>query len=291
MEANRAYARSADNLSRYACAASGYPILSADVEQALCVRWRDQQDVAAVHELVASHLRLVIKLARAYRGYGLPMEDLVGEGQLGLMRAVAKFDLDHGVRFATYAVWWIRSEMQAYILRNWSLVKLGTTTSQKKLFFNLRRTCHAMQISTVEGLKSEHAARIAVALQVSEDEVMQMDQRMSFPDLSLNVRIDADDQRDWQSQLVDDREGQEDILSATEEIGQRRALLRSALGKLSPREQHIITARHLQETPASLAELSQHHHISRERVRQIENRAIAKLEQSVQSSVAKRGDA
>jgi RNA polymerase sigma-32 factor len=265
-------------------AAGKFPLLSNDEEQALSLRWRDHHDTRAAQQLIGSHLRLVIKTARSYRGYGLPLDDLYGEGQVGLMRALCRFDPDCGVRFATYALWWIRSEIQGYILRSWSLVKLGTTASQKKLFFNLRKTRHYLQIMTQAELRPEDVTRIASILDVSEDEVVSMDQRMSSPDVSLNVLTDADEQGDWQSRLVDHSEGQESVLSTTEETARRKVLFSSAFSKLSPREQHIIAERHLREAPATLADLSQHHSISKERVRQIECRAVAKLEKFVRNS-------
>jgi RNA polymerase sigma-32 factor len=265
-------------------AASKYPLLSNDEEQALCRRWRDQHDQAAAQQLIGSHLRLVIKTAKSYLGYGLPLDDLYGEGQVGLMRALCRFDPDRGVRFATYALWWIRSEIQGYILHNWSMVKLGTTASQKKLFFNLRKLRRYLQILTQGDLLPEDVRRIADLLGVSQEDVIQMDQRMSSPDLSLNVMTDADDQSDWQSRLVDQRDGQETVLSVSEDTTKRKALLHSALRKLSAREQHIIAERHLKEAPATLADLSQQHGISKERVRQIESRAVAKLEKFVRSS-------
>jgi RNA polymerase sigma-32 factor len=260
-------------------------MLSVDVEQALCRRWRDHHDSSAAQQLVSSHLRLVVKIALGYRGYGLPSEELVGEGQVGLMRAVCRFDPDRGVRFATYAIWWVRAAVQEYILRNWSLVKMGTTASQKKLFFNLRRLRGQLQEIDDGVLKSEHVSRIANMLRVPEHEVISMNERMAGRDRSLNAPIDSDSHEEWQSWLVDDGDDQETVLAEREEIMQRKSLLPPALEKLTTRERHIVAERHLRENPTTLEDLSRHYGISRERVRQIEARAMTKLRRSVGARV------
>jgi RNA polymerase sigma-32 factor len=282
MDSNRLSAYPSENRSRYFCAVRTYPMLSTDEEQTLCHRWRDRHDISAAHQLVASHLRLVIKTARIYLGYGLPLEDLVGEGQIGLMLALCRFDPSRGVRFSTYAICWVRAQIREYILRNWSSVKFGTTNVQKKLFFNLRRTRNNLQIFGNEVLKSEDASKIASILDVTEDDVIQMDQRMAGSDLSLNAMMDENSQYDWQSRLVDGNDDQETVLARREEAARRKSLLRSALGTLTTQEQHIIAERHLNEKPMTLAGLSHKLGITKDRVRQIEQRAITKLRRSVQ---------
>jgi RNA polymerase sigma-32 factor len=287
MRQNHAGTGDSDNLPRYLFAVYSYSMLSADVEQALCLRWRDKHDTSAAHQLVGSHLRLVVKFAGAYRGYGLPMEDLMGEGHVGLMRAVCRFDPDRGVRFATYALWWIRSEIQGYVLRNWSLMRPGATSVHKKLFFNLRKTRPYLRITSDGELNSEDVSRIDHILEVPEDDVIRMDQRLFSRDISLNVPMNESDPNDWQTQLVDEQGSQETILSTTENAARQHALLRSAFGGLTPREQRIIAARHMGEAPLTLSDLSEQHGISRERVRQIEVRAIEKLKRSVRGSVSR----
>jgi RNA polymerase sigma-32 factor len=265
------------NLSRYILQTRKFPMLDAEVEQALCRRWRDDNDISAAHQLVGSHLRLVVKIAMGYRGYGLASEELIGEGQVGLMRAVSRFDPDRGVRFSTYAIWWVRAAIQEYILRNWSLVKMGTTSSQKKLFFNLRRMRGYSPEFDDGTMKPEHVSRIANMLRVPEHEVISMDHRMAARDLSLNAPIGVDGQGEWQTRLMDDNDDQETMLAEREEAAHRKSLLPAALGKLTTRERHIVVERHLREIPTTLDDLSRHHGISRERVRQIEARAMTKL--------------
>ena len=264
----------------------GFPILSADAEQALFFRWRDHHDIAAANQLIGSHLRLVAKIARAYRGYGLPLEDLIGEGHVGMMRALCRFDPDRGARFATYAVWWVRAAMQEFILHNWSMVKMGTTASQKKLFFNLRRMRSRLQAFEEGALSPEHVSEIATALQVPDHEVISMHMRMTGTDRSLDAPINAEGPSDWQSGLVDDSDNQETLLADHEESERRRSLLPPALEKLTTRERHIIVQRHLRESPPTLDDLSQFYGVSRERIRQIETRAIAKLQRSVRTALA-----
>jgi RNA polymerase sigma-32 factor len=284
MKLNQFPANSGDGLSRYVHRIRAFPILSPEAEQDLCRRWCDRYDISAADQLVGSHLRLVVKIARGYRGYGLPIEDLVGEGQVGLMRAICRFDPDRGVRFATYALWWVRAAIQAYVLHNWSLVKIGTTGAQRKLFFNLRRVRRSIQVFDDRALSSQHVTEIAEMLGVPEREVISMDQRMAGPDCSLNAPLGADGQDDWQSHLVDDEPGQETRMTDNEETTQRTALLNTALRRLSARERDIVVSRRLQESPVTLADLSQRHGVSEERVRQIELRSIDKLQRAVRAA-------
>ena len=286
MEPNPPSASTGDNLSRHIREIRKYPMLSAEAEDALCRRWSDHHDISAAHQLVGSHLRLVVKIARGYRGYGLPSEELISEGHVGLMRAVCRFDPDRGARFATYAIWWVRAAIQEYILHNWSLVKLGTTGSQKKLFFNLRRMRIQLRGFDDSVLKSEHVSIIADVLRVPERDVISMDQRMAGPDRSLNAPISVDGQGEWQNWLVDDSEDQESVLAEREEIAHRKSLLPPALRQLTARERHIVVERHLRECPTTLEDLARHYGISRERIRQIETRAMNKLQRSVRASVA-----
>ena len=283
MKLNRSPVNTCDGLSRYVHRIRAFPILTPEAEQDLCRRWCDRYDISAADHLVGSHLRLVVKIARGYRGYGLPIEDLISEGQLGLMRAICRFDPDRGVRFATYALWWVRAAIQAYVLCNWSLVKIGTTGAQRKLFFNLRRVRRSIQILDDRALNSQHVTEIAEMLGVPEHEVVSMDQRMAGPDCSLNVPLGADGQDDWQSHLVDDDPAQETRMADNEETTQRTALLNAALQRLSARERDIVVSRRLQERPVTLADLSQRHGVSEERVRQIELRSIDKLQRTVRA--------
>lgn len=280
MEAGRSV-NARDDLSRYISQVRSVPMLTPESEQELGRRWRDRHDISAAHQLVGSHLRLVVKIARGYRGYGLPPDDMIGEGQLGLMRAVCRFDPDRGIRFATYAVWWVHAAIREYVLHNWSLVKIGTTGAQKKLFFNLRRARRHLQILDHGPLPTESAGQISEMLRVPKHEVISMDRRLAGRDLSLNAPSSADSETEWQSYLVDDRDGQDSLIAEDEEAERRRSLLNAALERLTTRERHIIAERHLKETPTTLADLSQHYGISNERVRQIEIRAVAKLQRSM----------
>ena len=275
-----------DIISHYIREIRTYPMLSVDEEQELCWRWRDHHDIEAVHRLVGSHLRLVVKIARGYRGYGLPPEDLIGEGHVGLMRAVCRFDPDRGARFATYAVWWVRAAIQAYILHNWSLVKIGTTSSQRKLFFNLRRIRSELREFEDGTLKSEHVSAIATMLMVPEHDIVSMNQRMAGRDGSLNALVDADSSSEWQTRLVDDTDDQETVIGDREEAAQRKSLLHGALTKLSGRERQIVVERHLKESPATLNDLSQHYGVSCERIRQIETQAMIKLRRSLSVQIS-----
>lgn len=273
------------NLTRYLQEIRKFPMLSFEVEQALARRWRDEGDEDAAHQMVNSHLRLVAKIAMGYRGYGLPVGELISEGNVGMMQAVRRFDPDKGFRLATYAMWWIRASIQEYILHSWSLVKMGTTAAQKKLFFNLRRIKGEMQAFEDGDLTPEAVHAIAERLDVSEGEVVNMNRRMSGPDSSLNAPMRADGEDSWIDWLEDERETQEDRLSADQELFGRRQLLAGAMTSLNERERAILTARRLQEDPVTLENLSQEFGISRERVRQIEVRAFEKIQKSVKNAV------
>jgi RNA polymerase sigma-32 factor len=272
------------NLSRYLQEIRKFPVLHADEEFMLAKRWREHGDADAAHRLVTSHLRLVAKIAMGYRGYGLPLGELISEGNVGMMQAVKRFDPDRGFRLATYAMWWIKASIQEYILHSWSLVKVGTTAAQKKLFFNLRRIKGRIKAIEEGDLTPEHVKKIADELNVSEDDVVSMNRRLSAPDNSLNAPVRADGEGEWQDWLVDETENQEIRLAETEELNKRQKLLASALGALNERERHIITERRLKDEPATLEDLSQKYGISRERVRQIEVRAFEKLQRAIRTS-------
>jgi RNA polymerase sigma-32 factor len=274
-------ARSERISPRYFGEISKFPMLSLQEEMELACRWRDQQDVAAAHKLVTSHLRLVAKIAMGYRGYGLPVEDLISEGGIGMMQAVKRFDPDRGFRLATYAMWWIRAAIQDYILRSSSLVRIGTTAAQKKLFFNLRRLKGQIQAIDDGDLRPEQTASIARTLDVPEAEVISMNRRITAPDYSLNAPVRADVEDEWQDALPDETDSQEIVIARRQELGMRKALLSGALKILNKREHHIVVERWLKDKQTTLEELSHHHGISRERVRQIEVRALQKLRKSV----------
>ena len=273
------------NLSRYLQEIRKFPMLAPDEELALSKAWRDSEDMDAAHKLVTSHLRLVAKIAMGYRGYGLPVGELISEGNVGMMQAVKRFDPDRGFRLATYAMWWIRAAIQEYILHSWSLVKMGTTAAQKKLFFNLRRLKGQMQAIDDGDLKPEHVAKISRVLQVPEQDVVSMNRRLAAPDHSLNAPVRADSEGEWQDWLVDDAQSQEADLADREELSGRKALLGNALKTLNERERHILIERRLKDNPTTLEELSQQYAISRERVRQIEVRAFEKLQKSMKQQV------
>ncbi len=273
-------------LSRYLNEIRRFPMLEPQEEYMLAKSWREHADKDAAHKLVTSHLRLVAKIAMGYRGYGLPISEVVSEGNVGLMQAVKRFEPDKGFRLATYAMWWIRASIQEYILRSWSLVKMGTTASQKKLFFNLRKV--KSQISALEDgdLKPEHVATIAHRLGVSEQDVVDMNRRMSG-DASLNAPLREEGEGEWQDWLVDDSSSQEKLLVDREESDNRIGALRSALGVLNDRERRIFEARRLVDDPMTLEALSDEFDISRERVRQIEVRAFEKVQSAVKAGVAR----
>jgi RNA polymerase sigma-32 factor len=276
------------NLSRYLQEIRKFPMLSAEEELELARRWRDAQDERAAHRLVTSHLRLVAKIAMGYRGYGLPVGELISEGNVGMMQAVKRFDPDRGFRLATYAMWWIRAAIQEYILHSWSLVKMGTTAAQKKLFFNLRRLKGQMAALEEGDLQPEQVAKIAHALQVPEQDVVSMNRRLASADHSLNAPVRADSEGEWQDWLVDDQESQEEELAEREDMSNRRQLLNHALKTLNERERHILIERRLKDEPTTLEELSQQYSISRERVRQIEVRAFEKLQKAMKAQIAER---
>jgi len=273
-------------LARYLTQIRRFPMLEPQEEYMLAKRWREHEDPGAAHKLVTSHLRLVAKIAMGYRGYGLPISEVVSEGNVGLMQAVKRFEPDKGFRLATYAMWWIRASIQEYILRSWSLVKMGTTASQKKLFFNLRRA--KSQISALDDgdMRPDQVKTIARRLGVSEKDVIDMNRRMSG-DASLNSPLREASEGEWQDWLVDDAASQEHNLAEREETGNRLAALRAALGVLNPRERRIFEARRLADEPMTLEALSDEFDISRERVRQIEVRAFEKIQSAVKAGIAK----
>jgi len=273
------------NLSRYLQEIRKFPMLGPDEEYTLAKNYRDAHDLEAAHRLVTSHLRLVAKIAMGYRGYGLPMGELISEGNVGMMQAVKRFDPDRGFRLATYAMWWIRAAIQEYILHSWSLVKMGTTAAQKKLFFNLRKLKGQMQAIEEGDLSPENVRKIAEELDVSEADVISMNRRLASPDHSLNAPVRTDGEGEWQDWLVDDKDDQETELAEREEMGNRRELLVSAMKGLNERERHILTERRLRDNPVTLEDLSQQYGISRERVRQIEVRAFEKLQKSMKNAM------
>jgi RNA polymerase sigma-32 factor len=277
------------HLSWYLQEIRKFPMLSPEEELSLARRWRDQQDGDAAGQLISSHLRLVAKIARGYRGYGLPVGELISEGNVGLLQAVQRFDPDRGFRLATYAIWWIRATIQEYVLHSWSLVKMGTTAAQKKLFFNLRRLKGQMQAIDTGDLQPEQVAEIARMLDVPEQEVVSMNRRLAVPDHSLNATVHKDSESEWQDWLVDETESQEAAYAAREELTGRKALLTVAIQILNQRERDILTERRLKDDPAKLEDLSQRYGISRERVRQIEMAALEKLRKSMKAQIAAHG--
>ena len=276
------------NLARYLQEIRKFPMLAQDEEFMLAKRWQEHQDTEAAHRLVTSHLRLVAKIAMGYRGYGLPLSELISEGNVGMMQAVKRFDPDRGFRLATYAMWWIRAAIQEYILHSWSLVKMGTTAAQKKLFFNLRKLKGQLQAIEEGDLSPENVTKIATALDVPEVDVVNMNRRLAAPDHSLNAPLRADSEGEWQDWLVDDGESQETKLGDRQELGLRRDLLVKAMSHLNERERDILTHRRLREQPTTLEDLSQKYRISRERVRQIEVRAFEKLQKAIKSAALER---
>ncbi len=276
-------------LGRYLRDIRKFPMLGQDEEYMLAKRWREHGDPEAAQRLVTSHLRLVAKIAMGYRGYGLPLADLIAEGNLGMMQAVKRYDPERGFRLATYAMWWIRASIQEYILHSWSLVKLGTTAAQKKLFFNLRRIKGRIQAVEEGDLTPENVAKIANELEVSEADVIDMNRRLIGPDHSLNAPVRADsDSGEWQDWLQDDAEDQEKTLGEMEELGLRRDLLTAAMSHLTARERDILQERRLRDEPTTLEDLAQKYGVSRERVRQIEVRAFDKLQARIKAAAAER---
>jgi RNA polymerase sigma-32 factor len=276
------------SLNRYLQEIRKFPMLEPNEEFMLGKRWKEHGDTKAAHKLITSHLRLVAKIAMGYRGYGLPIGEVISEGNIGLMQAVKKFEPDKGFKLATYAMWWIKASIQEYVLRSWSLVKIGTTASQKKLFFNLRKIKGRIKAVEEGDLKPENVKYIAKTLGVEESEVVNMNRRMSG-DSSLNspLRADADGDGEWQDWLVDDKDSQETILVENQESAMRTGLLGDALSKLNDRERRVIEARKLQDEPATLDDLSKEFNVSRERIRQIEVRAFEKLQKAVKNAAHK----
>src|SRR5579884_1160222 len=276
-------------LSRYLAEVRKFPMLEPQEEYILAKRWREHGDRDAAHKLVTSHLRLVAKIAMGYRGYGLPIGEVISEGNVGLMQAVKRFEPDKGFRLATYAMWWIRASIQEYILRSWSLVKMGTTAAQKKLFFNLRKA--KSEISALEegDLHPEHVRQIATKLGVLDEEVISMNRRLAGGDASLNSPLRSDSESEWQDWLVDeDTPSQEHIVAETEERSIRMSLLEEAMAELTDRERHILTERRLKDDPTTLEELASQYGVSRERVRQIEVRAFEKLQKAMRTAAEER---
>jgi len=278
-------------LARYLAEIRRFPMLEPQEEYMLAKSWRDHGDVQSAHKLVTSHLRLVAKIAMGYRGYGLPVGELISEGNVGMMQAVKRFDPDKGFRLSTYAMWWIRASIQEYILRSWSLVKIGTTAAQKKLFFNLRRLRGQMKAIDGGQLTPDQVEKIATQLSVSKDEVITMDRRLAGSDSSLNapVRGDEEGSGEWQDWLVDETPNQETRLVEGDEFDSRKALLTQAMSQLNERERDILAQRRLTEEPTTLEDLSARYGISRERVRQIEVRAFEKLQKAVRNAAAQQG--
>ena len=272
------------NLSSYLQQIRKFPMLEVDQEYMLAKRWQEHEDLEAAHKLVTSHLRLVAKIAMGYRGYGLPLAELISEGNVGMMQAVKRFDPERGFRLATYAMWWIRAAIQEYILHSWSLVKMGTTAAQKKLFFNLRKLKGQMKAIEDGDLRPEHVSKIAEALNVPEADVVSMNRRLAAPDHSLNAPLRIDGDGEWQDWLVDETENQESLLAESEELSRRKTLLEAAMTSLNKRERHILEQRRLVENPTTLEDLSQEYGISRERVRQIEVRAFEKLQKAIRNA-------
>ncbi len=274
-------------LARYLEEIRRFPMLEPQQEYMLAKRWQEHEDAAAAQKLVTSHLRLVARIAMGYRGYGLPIGEVISEGNVGLMQAVKRFDPDKGFRLATYAMWWIRAAIQEYILRSWSLVKMGTTASQKKLFFNLRKAKSQLQALEEGDLRPDQVKTIATNLGVPEEDVVSMNRRLGG-DASLNAPLRADSESgEWQDWLVDEGPNQETILVETEEMDRRREYLGSAMEGLNERERRIFTARRLVDDPLTLEELSAEFNVSRERIRQIEVRAFEKVQKAVQKAAIK----
>jgi RNA polymerase sigma-32 factor len=276
-------------LSRYLTEIRKFPMLTKDEEFMLAKRWREHEDPEAAHRLVTSHLRLVAKIAMGYRGYGLPIGEVISEGNVGLMQAVKKFEPDKGFRLATYAMWWIRASIQEYILRSWSLVKMGTTAAQKKLFFNLRKAKSEISAFEEGDMRPEQVSHIATRLGVLDDEVISMNRRLSGPDASLNAPLRSDGESEWQDWLADDGAvSQETQLAEDEERTIRMSLLEEAMTELTDRERHILTERRLKDNPTTLEELAAQYGVSRERVRQIEVRGFEKLQKAMRAASSDR---
>ena len=268
-------------LSNYLTQIKKFPILSPEEEYMLAKRWKKRGDLKSAQKLITSHLRLVAKIAMGYRGYGLPVSEMVSEGNIGLMQAVKKFEPEKGFRLATYAMWWIRASIQEYVLRSWSLVKMGTTTAQKKLFFNLKKIKNQISPNSSGDLKTEHVDKISKILNVKKEEVVSMNRRLLGKEKSLNDPIKDENGGEWQDWVVDDKMDQELKLSHQQEFTQRKKLMDVSMGILNPREKEILTARKLSDEIATLEDLSKKYKISRERVRQIETKAFEKLQKAI----------
>ncbi|MDA9092199.1 RNA polymerase sigma factor RpoH [Pelagibacteraceae bacterium] len=271
-------------LSLYLAQIKKFPMLDSEEEFMLAKSWKEKGNLKAAHKLVTSHLRLVAKIAMGYRGYGLPVNELISEGNIGLMQAVKKFDPDKGFRLATYAMWWIKAAIQEYVLKSWSLVKMGTTTAQKKLFFNLKKLKNQIAPNQEGDLRNEHVEEISKRLNVESHEVVNMNRRLMGHEKSLNDPIKAGETDEWQDWLVDDSLDQELIVSQKQEYDDKKGLLYEAMSILNDREKKILQARRLSENPKTLEELSQIYKISRERIRQIETKAFEKLQKSMINS-------
>ena len=279
-------------LNRYLQEIRKFPLLEPEEEYMLAKRWVDHQDTDAAHKLVTSHLRLAAKIAMGYRGYGLPQAEVISEANVGLMQAVKRFDPEKGFRLATYAMWWIRASIQEYILRSWSLVKMGTTSAQKKLFFNLRKAKAKVGALEEGDLRPENVARIAHDLNVTEQEVVDMNRRLSGSDASLNATVgsaDGDSTAQWQDWLEDQDADQAEAFAEADELDQRRAMLAAAMDVLNDREKDILTERRLRDDPITLEELATRYNVSRERIRQIEVRAFEKLQERMRRMASERG--
>ena len=276
-------------LSRYLTEIRKFPMLEKEQEFMLAKRWQQSEDTEAAEQMVTSHLRLVAKIAMGYRGYGLPMAEVISEGNVGLMQAVKKFDPDKGFRLATYAMWWIRAAIQEYILRSWSLVKLGTTAAQKKLFFNLRRIKGEINALESGDLNPDQVREIAERLNVSEKDVLSMNGRMSGSDASLNAPMGQEGDMEWQDWLTDDEPGQAETYANRQEFDSRMTLLQEAMADLSEREQHILQERRLTDDPKTLEQLSEVYNVSRERIRQIEVRAFEKIQKAMKRMAKEQG--
>ena len=286
MDQNRVMLPPATDLEHYLQEALRFPLLDPEEERALAERWRETQDPEAARLLLGSHLRLVFKIARGFRGYGLPLGELVAEGNVGLMQALSKFEPDRGFRFATYAMWWIRAAIQEYVLHNRSLVKMGTTAAQKRLFFNLRRIKAELGEFGDGDLPADVVANIARELSVTEDEVVEMNRRLAASDQSLSAPMGADEDTQWQDMLVAERPDQETVVAEKSELAWRRGLLDEGLKVLNERERHILSERRLSDGPKTLEDLSQVYGVSRERIRQIEARAFEKLQKAILAAAA-----
>ena len=275
---------SAEGISLYLAQIKKFPMLDAEEEYMLAKNWRESGNLKAAHKLVTSHLRLVAKIAMGYRGYGLPVNELISEGNIGVMQAVKKFDPDRGFRLATYAMWWIKASIQEYVLRSWSLVKMGTTTAQKKLFFNLKKLKNQIAPHQDGDLRDEHVKEISERLNVNSSEVVNMNRRLMGHEKSLNDPIKAGETEEWQDWLADDRLDQELVLSQKQEFDDKKELLYESINILDDRERQILEERRLTENPKTLEQLSKKYKISRERIRQIETKAFEKLQKSMINS-------